>query len=663
MSWWSVAPELIMALAIILVPGVLIAMTAGLRGFAAAALAPGFSVTVISVSAVAAASAGLSWSIGPVAAVTALGMAGAGLANYFCRLKAGTPPSADGHVQAGPSGAGRAGPLAVTAAVALAAVAVGARLVGAFGEPEAFSQTFDNVFHLNAIRYILDTGSGSALTVGALTGGGFYPTAWHDVASLTVQLTGLPIPAAVNVVNICIGAVIWPLSCIYLARVIAGPTLPVTWAAAVLSAAFGAFPLLMVDFGVLYPNFLGISLLPAALALGLKALGLGDEAGEGRALPLAALALTVPGLTLAHPSSTMALLAFLVPGALFRWWASLRRSLRGSGAPAGLVVRYGAVLAGTSLAAVLLWLTIRPPKEAAFWTAVESPARAVTEVVTSAAIGRPVSWGVMILVLAGLACLLRRPGRRWLPGIYAVAALLFVVAASFRAGRIRDFVTGIWYNDPPRLAALLPVAILPVAVVGAVELWKWLSRRSARHSGSWPPGKRRTVLRGSGTAAVALLLVATQQANVDAAQAAAARMYRVDASAPLVDSDELALLERLDSRVPAGSTIVGNPWNGSSLAYALAGRKALQPHILGALPNGAQLVYDHLRDARSDPAVCDAVRELNIGYVLDFGHREVNFGDQRRDVFTGLDDLAGRGAAELIDSQGNARLFRITACG
>lgn len=662
MSWWSVAPELIMALAIIFVPGVLIGITAGLRGFAVAALAPGFTVTVISVSAVVASLVGVPWSIGPVMALTALCIAGAGLANYW-RLKARPHRSAAGHTEGRLYGANWAASLSVAAAVGLAAVTLGARLAGAFGDPEAFSQTFDNVFHLNAIRYILDTGSGSALTVGAMTGGGFYPTAWHDVVSLTVQLTDAPITAAVNVVNICIGALIWSLSCIYLARVIAGPTLPATWAAAVLSAAFGAFPLLMVDFGVLYPNFLGISLLPAALALGLKALGLGEDAAEGRTLSLIALAFTIPGLSLAHPSSTMALLAFIIPAALFRWWVSLRESLRRRGASVSLVARYAAIFAGSSVVAVALWIMVRPPKEAAFWSAVESPLNAVAEVVTSSAIGRPASWAVMVLALVGLARLVRWPSMRWLLGIYAVAALLFIVAASFRSGRIRDLVTGIWYNDPPRLAALLPVAILPIAVVGAIELWEWSDQRSRRISRSCPPRRRRLVLQGSGVAVTALLLVATQQANVNAAQTAAAQKYRVDASAPLVSSDELALLERLDSHVPPGSIIVGNPWNGSSLAYAFDDRRALQLHILGAVPQGTQLIYDHLRDAKSDPAVCDAVKELKVGYVLDFGHREVNFGEQRQDVFTGLDNLAASGAAELIDSQGDARLFRITACG
>ena len=656
MSWWSLVPEFMTAAAIIFVPGLLLGVAAGARGFALAALAPGFSVTAVSVSAVLASFAGVPWSIVPVAVCTVLA-----IAVVFAVSRRGTRPG-PAPVQAR-SGARRAATLSVTAAVAVAAVTVGSRLIGVFGEPEAFSQTFDNVFHLNAVRYILDSGSGSSLTVGSMTGGGFYPTAWHDLVSLTVQLADVPIPVAVNVVNVCIGALVWPLSCIFLARVIVGPTLAATWAAALLSAAFGAFPLLMVEFGVLYPNFLGISILPAALALGLQVLGLGAVGGPGRALSLAALVLTLPGLSLAHPSSIMALLAFLAPAALFRWALSVRQSVRRHGATFRAVGIHCVVLLGAGVTALVLWMTVRPPREAAFWPPIESPYRAVVEVITSSAIDRPVSWAVMFLFLVGAAILLRRPGMFWLLGVYAVAALLFVVAASFSPGRIRDFFTGVWYNDPPRLAALLPVAILPVAVVGAVELWKLLKKRSAKSVEDWSPRGQSLVRYGGTAAVVSLLLVATQQGNVDAAATAAERKYRVGASAPLLNSDELALLERLDQHVPPDAVIIGNPWNGSSLSYALADRKSVQPHILGAIPHSTQLLYDHLRDAASDPAVCDAVRELEVGYVLDFGHQEVNFDDERRDVFTGLDDLAASGTAQVIDSQGAARLLRITACG
>lgn len=664
MSWWAVVPEFLVAFVIVFVPGFLIGRTAGVRGFALLALAPGLSVTAISASAVLAPLFGVPWSIGPVLVMTALSMIFSWLAKFvWLRFRSRTAlPNLKVHDPTVSRAVVRWAPiLSVTGAVALATATLGVRLATAFGQPDSFSQTFDNVFHLNAIRFILDTGSGSSLNLANMTGGGFYPAAWHDLVSLVVQLTDSPITVAVNVVNICIGALIWPLSCIYLARVIAGPTMLVTWTAAVLSAAFGAFPLLMVNFGVLYPNFLGISFLPATLALGLISIGLGSKVTQTRFTALLVLGFTIPGLSLAHPSSLMALLAFMVPGVLFQWWKSLRISVSSHGYTTQLFVRHGAIAVGAFAVFAFLWINVRPSKEAAFWPAIQSPPNAVVEVLTSSAIDQPFSWVVAILALVGLASVLLRPSKIWIFGIYATAALLYVVASSFRSGRIRDLLTGIWYNDPPRLAALLPMVILPIAVLGAVELWTWIQHRLIRTSESFL-SRQSLIFRCLSALGIVVLLASTQQANVNAAQAAAASKYQIDAVSPLLSSDELALLMRLDAHVPADSIIVGNPSNGSSLAYAFADRKTLQLHILGAVPEGGQLIYDHLRDGLSNPDVCAAVRNLNVGYVLDFGRREVNFDQERPYGFLGLDDLASSGMVDLVDSQGEAKLFRITAC-
>jgi hypothetical protein len=238
-----------------------------------------------------------------------------------------------------------------------------------------------------------------------------------------------------------------------------------------------------------------------------------------------------------------------------------------------------------------------------------------------------------------------------------------------RPGRIRTFLTGVWYNDPQRLAAILPIVILPVAVVGAVYAWdlcrrggqrvgarRHLQERSA-YAGLKPAGQR-----AAAVVAAALLVVATQQGNVEAAQTSAASKYRIGPSSPLVSADELAVLERLAKEVPQDAVIIGNPWNGSSLAYAIADRRTLQLHILGATSKDLELIYARLNQAASDPEVCAAVSRLGARYVLDFGHREVNDGEGRSISFDGLDDLAARGVAEPVDAQGSATLYKITAC-
>jgi hypothetical protein len=281
-----------------------------------------------------------------------------------------------------------------------------------------------------------------------------------------------------------------------------------------------------------------------------------------------------------------------------------------------------------------------------------------------------VAWTVAILALVGLASLVKQKRQLWIVGMYLVVGWLYVVVSAMPFGGFRTFITGVWYNDPPRLAALLPVVVLPVAVIGCLRLVELAVARIPpaflallnRRSDFEPeqPIGRRYMDKALVVVLLIGLAVGTQQANVREAAAAAAAGYQTTATSPLLSSDELTLIKRLDNVVPQDAVLLGNPWNGSALAYALADRKTLQLHILSAIPKGGDELYAHLHDAKSDPMVCPVVRELRVQYVLDFGHQEVHSGDHG---FRGLDDLGATGVGTLVDQQGEAKLYKITACG
>jgi hypothetical protein len=136
--------------------------------------------------------------------------------------------------------------------------------------------------------------------------------------------------------------------------------------------------------------------------------------------------------------------------------------------------------------------------------------------------------------------------------------------------------------------------------------------------------------------------------------------YQMTNDSPLVSSDEMALMKRLPDEIPQDATLLGNPWNGSALAYAFTGRKLIQLHMLSELPAGSDQLFTRLNMANSDPTLCPIVKRLHIGYVLDFGHNEVHGGDNG---FRGLDNLEATGVAKLVDSQGQAKIYKLTVCG
>lgn len=661
MSWWSTLPLMIAAVGILFIPGVLIAWASGLRGFSLVAVAPALTVSVLAVAGIAAPLLGLTWSLLPVL-----------LVSVFVSV-VGFLVSRGFRAQGSPKNRLRSNWSLLVAellAVMIGTVLIGRRLLGVFGQPEAFSQTFDNVFHLNAIRYILDTGSASSLSIADMTGGsGFYPAAWHDVVSILVGLTSAPITAGVNVVNLVVGAIIWPVGCIFLVQQIFGRQVLASLIAGVLSAAFGVFPIMMMDFGVLYPLALGISLLPIVLGICLQLFGRSETRDFSKLVGALLLLAVLPGLALAHTSCVMALMVILVPIVLGLWWERVRTYLgswQSSWQHLGLYV-LGLVLAVGLL--YIAWDLVRPAEAAAFWPPIQTTGRAIGEVITSSAMGRPVSWAITFLAVVGIYVLIKERNKLWVIGMYLVVGFLYVVVSSMPFGDLRTFITGVWYNDPPRLASLLPVGILPVAVLGSMQLLDLARRHIFPKLRSVTVGRQGLVDGLSGrtphvsAAYVAVLLVglvwSTQQANVRQSQSEAAPGYRTTNASPLLSSDELALIGRLDDDVPPDAILVANPWNGSPLAYALAGRKTLQLHILSAVPQGGEIIYEHLNNAKSDPRICSVLHELRADYALDFGHKEVHGGDHG---FRGLDNLAGTGVGTLIDQQGDAKLYKLTGC-
>ncbi|MCZ2402803.1 hypothetical protein IV498_06275 [Paenarthrobacter sp. Z7-10] len=668
MTWSQTAPALIVSVMVIFVPGAILARACGARGLAWAATAAPLTVSLVSVGAIAAQLVHVRWSI---AALTVLTLGTSTVAAVLRILWLRRP----GHGSTAAGGRGRTQPwlprwewpsyymtLSFLVGLAIPAGIILIRFAHIFGSPDALSQTYDNVFHLNAVRFILDTGHGSSLTLGSLDAAGgasFYPGAWHDLVALVVQATSIPIPVGVNISNIVMAALVWPIGAMYLTSRIIGcrpTTLLLTGA---LAAGFSSFPYLMIDFGVLFPNLLAIALLPTSLALVADILGLSVLPRSGALTALILLAVISPGVALAHPSVLMALLALSIPLAI-SWLCRRIAVIHRAGSSA---IRYipAVVLVVVYLSVVVvLWNKIRPTAKASFWPPTQSVAQALGEAVTSAPEGRPVPWAIFVLTVIGIAVLLARRKSGWMLGAFALCCLFYIAVTSFPKGAWRSFLGGVWYNDGNRLAALLPVLALPLAAAGGAWLLDKLQaavnrRRAAAVTALRPSG--RIIL---DAAAALLLAILVQGASVGMAQSQAAGPYRLSPRSPLLTSDEETLLSRADKDVPPGAVVIGNPATGTALVYALANRQAMLPAIGSSESAPEAIIARKLNQASTDPAVCPAVRKLNSMYVLDFGEQEVNKGHH---PFPGLTNLSTAQGFQLIDSQGEARLYRVTACG
>ncbi|MFD5866067.1 DUF6541 family protein [Agromyces sp. NPDC127015] len=650
MSWLEFVPSLAVAVAVLFGPGLALGLSIGARRLTLWAIAPAITVAFLSLLAIVYGGIGISWSLLPVAAAVIVIAVPIAIVRQLLRGRIGRPDRPES-VLSGWTVAG----------LGLAAVVIGAQLVVGLQAPDRISQTFDAYFHLNGIRYILDTGSASSFDIqGLVLPEGqrpFYPAGWHAVASLVASSGIASIPVAVNAVSVVIAALVWPAGCLLLMRSLMPRSRTAALATGVLAAAFPAFPIMMLTFGVLYPYFLALAMLPAALGLGFAIGQARSLHGSGTLFRCVLLVLALLGIAFAQPAGAFAWAAFVLPLVLWRavpaitrlggvrrivWWAVLGLGLV---AFAGLWIWFGRIGANTP------------------WIAYTNLLGALGEALFHGFKASFPSIVPCVLALIGVVDLIRRREKLWFVATWAVSIVLFVVAAGGPSWKLRAWVDGIFYRDPPRLSALLVITAVPMAVFGVVALWRFVQRRAGNRLA---PGS--ATARALAAASLAVLLIATQANPAMWTQLGLTiRAYTDAADAPILSGSERKLIERMPEHIPADALVAGNPWTGTPFAYALTGIRMMSPHFNSYLYPGAKIINERLNEALEDPAVCDAVRSAGVTYVLDFGGYFKDAGETGLEIdgttpYLGLRDLAEAGVGEEVDREGDAVLYRITAC-
>ncbi len=644
MTWESAAGALGVAAALLLVPGAVVILTAGVRTVVAVALVPVLSVAIVSVSALGAQLAGVGWGLQAVAALTVGATVAVAALRVALRQASRRYPSPPREVEPDgwrPLTAGLLG-----AAFGATVVALG--LARGVGAADTWPQTFDAIFHLSAIDHVVRTADGSSLTLGTLVAPdatwSFYPGAWHDLAALVVSTTGASAPLAANVVAVVSTAVAWPLGCVALTRVAVGPVPSALAAAGALAGAVTASPVMLTGYGTLWPNALATALLPACLALFADLCGLGPVRAVPRAPGSVLLAMALAGLGLAHPNAVVALLVVGAAALVVGWWPRGRR-------------HRAVALAG---AAAVGWLVALSPafdaQRATSWPARESIPQAAGEWLALAPQRVPVAALVAGLTLAGCVCAVLRPRLRWLLAVHLCAAGLFVLVAG-SDGRLSRMVSAAWWDDPYRLAALAGLAGVPLAAVGLDVLVRWGAAQwhaVAPTRQRMPDAGRRSTVGIAAVVVVAALAVGHQTADTARVIGWA---YR---SQTMLTPQESAFIADLDAMVPPGERVAGNPWDGAALSGALAGREAAFPHLTGRWGADREVLATSLATAATTPAVCRALSRLRVSYVL-VGPSTFWAGDERRLRYAGL-EVEGRAGFTEVASAGRVSLWRVPGC-
>lgn len=668
MVWWHAVPAVFSAAAIVLLPGLALTWAIGARHFMLLAFAPLASTALIGVSGVVSGFLGMPWGAWFFAVFVAFASLAVRLLRRVITGKLSLPR--------GTSAVNLSGALPLAVAVSIPAVMIGSWQVVSMGDFNGFSQAFDNTFHLNAIAHILHTGNASSLTLGQMINPdrtvAVYPAAWHSSAALISEVANVSVIVAENALTLVVCALVWPLSCIALVRGICGNGIFISLSAGLFSASFWVFPYYLVQRGPLFPNVLSYSILPLVILTLAWLLSAIDRPPVDKFGLTVLLLLGIAALFTSQPNGFTALMAIALPMLL---GAALRLIKTASKLPVGSrrLYVFGIVALASAVTFAALWVALLIPYSG--WSASRTFWEGVGDVVSGGLLGGSPTWVISAVMLAGVATILLQRRGFWMLGSYTILACLYLAAASAPSGLVRHLFVGSWYEDTPRLAALLPIGSIMLAAKGVQGL---ALLAETAHRGI-PAAFRESGFRGgliyvtstsvpavTAGLVVSLLVLSPIRAFGSIEQRIplvppASTLWDYE-QGTLLSTDELTLISRLTQNVPNDAVLAVNPFNGSSLAYAISGLQVTQPNLStsGPGPGQSDLAWN-LAYARPDSSACKQAREENIRYILDFGVEYIGF-YQAALLYPGVVKVGDSQYVTLVDREGEAKLYELTGC-
>lgn len=592
------------ALALLVLPGAAICLAIGTRWRDAVAAGPALTLAVVAVGAVVTSAADLRW--GPVSAgvTTLAALACAVMVGIAARVagrgtwRRGARRGDDGEVRDRGPGPG----VADLVVVVLAAVPAVHVLIATRGLT-AIPQGWDSIFHGGATRFIAETGRAGVTDLSQVTQPAnpdfFYPATYHAFASLLVGLPGGVPPGALNAVSAVTG-VVFVLGVAVLTGRLAGGSRLAAVAAAAVAASMWAFPYLPIGWGPLLPFALGIAVIPGLVLLG-DHLAARRPGLVGHALLLGA---GMAGAWSVHPSVA---LAAAIPLAV----QAIAGVIAAPGTRPRITVIGGFAVAGLAAAPYLLWSVslVSSGTTDALAEFTWPRHRSVTQAIAGVLDLGPtavVSVGLAVAVLVGLGAAVVDPVRRR-PFAAPVAALvvyggLYVLAAAVEGDWVRT-VTGFWWDDSYRFAALLA---LPSVILAGLGVRALLPRGSVR----------RPAARGGAavTAALGLLVVS--------GHAVLARDLQDSGygDGPAVNAWEQVMLDEFAQRYDGGLAL-NDPFDGSAWVYALHGVPVVFGTPLADDPAGQvgqdrMLLYSSMNRYGFEPMVTHEVRRHDVRWVI-----------------------------------------------
>ena len=555
--------------------------------------------------------------------------------------------------------------------------------------PASYVAEYDNLSHMMRIKTAVTTGNYAPFGLDyypeLASGGpdethssGFYPSTWHMLAYFMVSMTAVEIPIAVNATNLVFLAFVAPLSAWTLLSVVFREKKWALLACSFLPLAFVAFPWGMILFGPLYPNMAAFSMVLGLLAclyvLSSRTLEASCErvkhalpghatsgrttsgrATSGHAAAQAKSDLTsrillgiaflggLGGLALSHPNAFFAL---AVPAAYLLAQRAYEAARGFDVDKTHPWLPRTAALAVLALALICWFIAYKTPFMSAVvsntWIAFTGKSQALFNLALLSLRDMPIQPVLAALVLIGALESLHRREYLWMGASWATSGVMYVINAG-SDGWLKHFLTGFWYTDHYRVAALVALMALPLAALGLItclrglrKLLAFLNEKQASSDHTRPYSLR------FGPAVLTVFVFAAifypsitvfgpkhQTSNHSAAytevQTAFGYINKKLTSANKttgytaeINRSEREFLEEVAQIVPEGALIINEPHDGSAFAYVLYDLNVYY-RTWGSASGDSQtssLIRNKLYTIASDKDVQDAVAQIDAKYLL-----------------------------------------------
>jgi hypothetical protein len=643
----SLAFGVLLAVLVLVVPGAIVARASRLPVSVAVAVGPALTYGVVALAIVPFGAVGIPWNAWT--AFFALAVVTAVAASLPTLLRRYRDPDVEARAPArGPA-------LTVAAGVLLGAALIALAAVKGLPHWQSVPSTWDAVWHANTVRFILDTGQASPTHMGELRNvethdALYYPSTFHAVAAVFSQLTGAAPTTAYTLNSVAAAAWLFPVSAATLTwKLLRGKftewqTAGAAATAAALSASFTAIPYVEFDTASM-PNLAAYGVAVPTMALGMSAVRHRDR------IPLAVLALL--GVFSVHITGGVVTVLFVVA-----WWLvdALWHPVRGRLSDFTALVLIAAPTVCLLLPQFVGVLQQAEIIEGHAFVTHEGKKRGLIDAVvqhTRHLNDFPIQW--VLIVLAGVGAVIFLVKKVWWPLVVWLGLVVCIVHSSAPFGGPLGALTGkfsdLFYSDPRRLSAVVAMLLAPAAGTALFVLVSAAVRGVRRHAGD--EGPRPALWYGATAAALIAVTVVTALAYLPRHRFLFGEKY----DSVLIDEKDLEAFAYLATLPGARDTLIGNAnTDGTAWMYAVSGLHPLWTHYDYPVQQGPGyhrfIFWAHADDADTDPRIAEAVKALNIRYVLTSTPVVLKFA-----MPDGLVSLEKSRSWEMIYDNGEARIY------